>query len=199
MFGIDLMPRGVRTDSEISAWERREKVVRLRSQGTSVPRIAKECGTSTFTVQDDLRLVRAEWLRMVARNKAAWMAEALSDLNTLIRTAWEDYLGVGETVLGDTPRGRTRRRKKKDPRLLTVIADALKQRNAILGLGDQAAKDRMDEVLSKRTPKLLVIRDRQQAQDLVDVTQLVELDIRGQKIADENPDGAAGQSGELAE
>jgi len=113
---------------------------------------------------DDLRLVRGEWLRMVARNKAVWMAEALSDLNTLIRTAWEDYLGIGETVLAEHSKSRNpSAQEKKILGCLTVIADMLKQRNAILGLGDQAAKGSLDEVLSKRTPKLLVIRDRQQA------------------------------------
>ena len=41
----------------------------------------------------------------------------------------------------------------------------------------------MDAALGKRQPKLLVVRDRAQLETLVDITQLVELDIRGPKSA----------------
>jgi hypothetical protein len=47
---------------------------------------------------------------------------------------------------------------------------------AILGIGDRAARDSVDEFLGKKRPKLLVIRDRQQARELVDITKLLEIE-----------------------
>lgn len=119
------------------------------------------------------------------------MAEVLGDLETLITVAWEDYLAsdgaTKENVIETSEKGtktrRARKTRKRDPRYLGIIVDASKFKASILGLGDKAAVDRVDETLGKRQPKLLVVRDRAQLETLVDITQLVELDIRGPKSA----------------
>lgn len=182
---LDEAPNGRFVDDEVFILQRREQVVRLRAQRKSVSQIARLTDSNVATVTEDLKWVRQDWLRRIARNKTIWMAEALEAWENLISVAWEDYFGTGETVESQNAKGSGRRRKKKDPRLLGVISDALKQKCAILGLGDKAAIDRVDEVLGKKMPKLLVVRDRAQVENLVDITKLIELDIRGPKSADD--------------
>jgi len=181
---------------EVDVLQRRERVVRLRSQGSSYREIADACGVSVETVSADLKIARAQWLAKIARNKAAWMAEVLTDIQTVRSVAWEDYQTSGdpmqessvETSEKGTKRRRARKQRKRDPRYLSIILDADKLRAAILGLGDKAAQDRVDEVIGKRRPKILVVRDRRQLQDLVDVTKLVELDIREAPMPDQQGD-----------
>lgn len=186
---VQELPRGRITDNDVSIMQRREIVVRLRAQGQSLPQIANTVNAPLSTVKDDLNWVRADWLRKVARNKAAWMAEVLGDLETLVAVAWEDYLtsdgatketSVESTKLGTKTR-RSRKTRKRDPRYLGIIVDASKFKASILGLGDKAAQDRVDEMIGKKRPKLLVVRDRAQLESLIDVTQIVDLDIRGPK------------------
>jgi hypothetical protein len=177
------------TDDEVPILQRREQVVRLRAQGQSVRAIASQVGTSIQVVQEDLRWVKQDWLRRIARNKASWMAEILGELAAVAAIAWEDYLASGaatrensvETTKLGTKSRKSRKTRKRDPRYLSIIIDAEKFKSSILGIGDKTAVDRVDEVLGKKQPKLLVVRDRAQLQDLVDITQMVELDIRGPK------------------
>ena len=181
---------------EVDVLERRDKVVTLRSQGFSYRDIASACGVSIETVSADLKIARAGWLAKIARKKAAWMAEVLSDIETVRRVAWGDYLKSGdpmqetsvETSEKGTKRRRARKQRKRDPRYLAIIQEADKQRAAILGLGDKAAQDRVDEMIGRKRPRLLVVRDRQQVQDLVDITELVELDIREAPMPDQQGD-----------
>lgn len=177
------------TRNEVPVLQRREKAVRLRAQGQSIRAISTQLGVSTQTIQDDLRWVKQDWMRRIARNKAAWMAEVLGEIAEVAATAWEDYLASGaatrENVVETSDKGtksrRSRKTRNRDPRYLSIIVDATKFKAAILGLGDKAAVDRVDETLGKRQPKLLVVRDRAQLETLVDITQMVELDIRGPK------------------
>lgn len=188
---IEQFPTGIMTRNEVPVLQRREKAVRLRAQGQSIRAISSQLGVSTQTIQDDLRWVKQDWMRRIARNKAAWMAEVLGEIAEVAATAWEDYLASGAatrensvetTKLGAKTR-KTTKTRKRDPRYLSIIIDATKFKASILGLGDKAAVDRVDETLGKRQPKLLVVRDRAQLETLVDITQMVELDIRGPKSA----------------
>lgn len=204
---VQEIPRGRITDNDVSVMQRREVVVRLRAQGQSLPQIANAVNAPLSTVRDDLKWVRADWLRKVARNKAAWMAEVLGDLETLVAVAWEDYLAsdgatkenVVETSEKGTKSRRARKTRKRDPRYLGIIVDASKFKASILGLGDKAAIDRVDDVLGKKRPKLLVVRDRAQLESLIDVTQIVDLDIRGPKSYGDRlrkkPPAISGQEG----
>jgi len=182
----ELEPRGVITDNDVQTIQRRDLVLRLRSQGCSLPQIAKECGISLSLVQFDLRVIRADFLKIVARNSATWMSEVIGQLDTIIRVGWEDYLQsdkpAKETMVETSEKGtksrRSRKTRKRDPRYLAIVKDAIKDKASILGLGDKASVDRIDETLGKRRPKLLVVRDRSQVQDLVDVTKLLELEFQ---------------------
>lgn len=186
---IEQFPTGVMTRNEVPVLQRREKAVRLRAQGQSIRAISSQLGVSIPVVQEDLRWVKQDWLRRIARNKAAWMAEVLGEIAEVAATAWEDYLASGaatrensvETSEKGTKTRRSRQTRKRDPRYLSIIIDATKFKASILGLGDKTAIDRVDDVLGKRQPKLLVVRDRAQLADLIDITQMVELDIRGPK------------------
>jgi len=119
------------------------------------------------------------------------MAEVLGEIAEVAATAWEDYLASGaatrenveETSEKGTKSRRSRKTRRRDPRYLSIIIDATKFKASILGLGDKAAVDNVDAAIGKRQPKLLVVRDRAQLETLVDITQLVELDIRGPKSA----------------
>jgi hypothetical protein len=121
------------------------------------------------------------------------MAETLERLDAISAVAWEKFYaseaasvetGV-ETSEKGTKRKRYRKSRKCDPRFLNVVLDTEKFRANILGLGDKTAVDRVDEMLGKRQPKLLVVRDRAQLSELIDITQMVDLDIRGPRSADD--------------
>lgn len=184
-------PTGQMGNYDLPALQRREIAVRLRSQGLSLRAIANQVGVSIQQVSQDLKWVRQEWMRRIIRNKAAWMAETLERLDTLTAVAWEKFYASDaasveksvETSEKGTKSRRSRKTRKCDPRFLSIVLDTEKFRANILGLGDKAAVDRVDETLGKRQPKLLVVRDRAQLETLVDITQLVELDIRGPKSA----------------
>jgi hypothetical protein len=119
------------------------------------------------------------------------MAEVLGEIEEVAATAWEDYIASGEATVENavetsekgTKTRRARKTRKRDPRYLSIIIDATKFKSAVLGLGDKAAVDRVDDMIGKKQPKLLVVRDRAQLESLVDITQLIELDIRGPKSA----------------
>jgi hypothetical protein len=113
------------------------------------------------------------------------MADLLSDVEMVRRIALADYLDSDKpsrenSVETSEKAGEKRRTRKKtqrrDPRLLSIVLECDKHRAALLGMGDKAAVARTDEVLGKQRPKLLVIRDRQQASDLVDITKLLEVE-----------------------
>jgi hypothetical protein len=186
---LEPMPTGVMTRDEVPILQRREKAVRLRAQGQSIRAISSQLGVSIPVVQEDLRWVKQDWLRRIARNKAAWMAEVLGEIAEVAATAWEDYLASGaatrekaeETSEKGTKSRRSQKTRNRDPRYLSIIIDATKFKSAVLGLGDKTAVDRVDDVLGKRQPKLLVVRDRAQLAELIDITQMVDLDIRGPK------------------
>jgi len=137
------------------------------------------------------------------------MAETLERLDAIAAVAWEKFYaseaatvdkGV-ETSDKGTKRRVYRKARKADPRFLNVVLDTEKFRANILGLGDKAAVDRVDEALGKKQPKLLVVRDRAQLQELVDVTQMVDLEIRGPLNADDKrkkPVAISGQEDELS-
>ena len=155
----------------------------------SIRAIASQLGVARETVQTDLRWIRQEWLRKISRNKAAWMAETLERLDAVSAVAWEKFYAseaatvekAVETSEKGTKSRRSRKTRKCDPRFLSIVLDTEKFRASILGLGDKTAVDRVDEVLGKKSPKLLVVRDRAQLESLIDVTQIVDLDIRGPK------------------
>ena len=169
---------------EVLVAERRDKVMILRHKGLRYRDIAEECGVSLETVQSDFRAIRADWLRRIARHRAAWMADLLSDVEMVRRIALEDYLASDKPKRGDmvensdkgTKRRRSRKEMRRDPRFLSIVLECDKHRAALLGMGDKTALDRADEILGKKRPKLLVIRDRQQASDLVDITKLMEIE-----------------------
>ena len=182
-------PTGQMARDEVSVLQRRETAVRMRSQGQSLRAIASQVGVSIQQVSQDLKWVRQEWMRRIIRNKAAWIAETLERLDTLTAVAWEKFYASDaasvekavETSEKGTKSRRSRKTRKCDPRFLSIVLDTEKFRANILGLGDKTAVDRVDEVLGKKQPKLLVVRDRAQLESLVDVTQMVDLDIRGPK------------------
>jgi hypothetical protein len=170
---------------EIDVLERREHALRLRHQGGTYRDIARELGVSVDIIQEDFRALRNDWLRRIARNRAVWMSEILSDIMSLRAMAIEGYMRSvkpsKENMQEDSEKGsrsrRTRKTKNFDPRFLSIALDCDKQRAAILGLGDKAAVDRVDEMLGKKRPKLLVVRDREQASQLVDVSKMLELEF----------------------
>jgi len=184
---------------EIDVLDRREQALRLRHQGLSYRKIAASLGVSVDMVQEDFRALRLDWLRRVARNRAAWMAEVLSDVEMVRRIALEDYLAsdkpsMEKSLETSEKAGEKRRLRKKtlrrDPRLLSLVLECDKQRAAILGLGDKVALDHSEALLGKKRPKLLVIRDRQQASDLVDITRLLEVECAEPVQDGEVVDGA---------
>ena len=168
---------------ELEVLERRENAIRLRHQGCTYREIAKQLGVSIDIVQEDFRALRNDWLRRIARNRSVWMSEVLSDIMSVRAMALEGYMRSTKPSLEvmdeDGEKGgktrKTRKTRNYDPRFLSIALDCDKQRAALLGLGDRAAVDRVDEMLGKK-PKLLVIRDRQQAKDLVDITRLLEVE-----------------------
>ena len=177
-------PRGVITDNDIQTLERRETVIRLRAQRMSLPQIARQIGCSPSIVQQDLRYIRAEWQRKVARNRSIWLADILAEIEQIREIALNEFFEsdkpTKENMVENGEKGsrnrRSRKTRGKDPRYLAICQEADKQRVAILGIGDRAARDSVDEFLGKKRPKLLVIRDRQQARDLVDITKLMEIE-----------------------
>jgi len=168
---------------ELEVLERRENAIRLRHQGCTYREIGKQLGVSIDIVQEDFRALRNDWLRRIARNRSVWMSEVLSDIMSVRAMAIEGYMRSTKPSLEvmdeDSEKGgktrKTRKTRNYDPRFLSIALDCDKQRAALLGLGDRAAVDRVDEMLGKK-PKLLVIRDRQQAKDLVDITRLLEVE-----------------------
>lgn len=170
---------------DVDLLERREKVLRLRHQGGSYRDIAKACGVSLDTVYSDFRAMRQEWLRKIARARSVWMSELVGRVESLRELALQKFAESSDSTLEKsvessekgTKRRRARKWHKNDPRYLSIALECDKQCAAILGLGEKAAVDRVDEMLGKRRPKLLVVRDRAQASQLVDVSKLLELEF----------------------
>jgi len=191
--------QGVHLADEIDILERREHAIRLRHEGLTYRDIAKRLNVSIDTVQADFRALRTDWLRRIARNRAVWMSEILADVMALRAMAIEGYLrsikpSMEKSVETSEKAGEKRRVRKKtknyDPRFLSIALDCDKQRMAILGFGDKALVDRVDEMTGKKRPKLLVIRDRQPASDLLDITRLLEVECAEPVQDGEVVDGA---------
>jgi hypothetical protein len=191
---LDSAPRGWVVDNDVEILERRARIISLRSQRYSMPQIAAACGISVSQVQQDLRYIRAEWQRKVARNRAVWMADVLQDIEDVRSLAIDSFLKSDqptreksvETSEKGTKSRRARKTRQRDPRFLAIALECDKQRAAILGLGDKAAVERVDEMLGKKRPKLLVVRDRAQASQLVDVSKLLELEFAKPETAQED-------------
>lgn len=174
--------------------ERREKAIRLRYQGANYRTIAKECGVSLDTVNSDFRALRQEWLVKIARNRSVWMSEILSRIDYVREMAIQSFLAsdkptrevMDETSEKGSRNRRTRKTRGKDPRYLSIALECDKQSAAILGLGDKAAVDNVDGIIGKKRPKLLVVRDRDQASQLVDVSKLLELEFSEPLAASED-------------
>jgi hypothetical protein len=147
-----------------------------------------------FRVASTARYIRAEWQRKVARNRAVWMADVLQDIEDVRSLAIDSFLKSDqptreksvETSEKGTKSRRARKTRQRDPRFLAIALECDKQRAAILGLGDKAAVERVDEMLGKKRPKLLVVRDRAQASQLVDVSKLLELEFAKPETAQED-------------
>lgn len=184
---------------EIDVLERREEAIRLRHEGLSYRDIARKLNVSVSIIQEDFRAIRNEWLRRIARNRAAWMTEILSDVLSVRKMAIEGYKQSanpqkensgetgGKTSENATPKRRWRKKTRNyDPRFLAIAQEADRQRAAILGIGDKAAVENIDQTLGKKRPKLLVVRDREQAGQLVDVSRLLELEFAKPEAAQED-------------
>lgn len=175
---------------EIELAERRERVNRLRLMGWSVTQIARQVGVSHVTVVQDIAAVQRYWMNRAASHRSVWIAEELAALDVIEREAakaWaESAADVQETTVERTGEFRAdgseriRRRKIKtkrhrDARLLNTWLQCRKQREYLLGLlSPEQVKDLSGQF---RRPKLLVIRDRQQLADLVDVTGITTLEV----------------------
>jgi len=120
------------------------------------------------------------------------MAEALSKLDMTETEAWEAFhrsIGIEretmkETTEKETKRRVTKRQKAGDPRFLAIALKCQQQRSSLLGL---MTREQMKDVglIKVKKPKMLVIKDRQQGQDLIDVSQVVDA-----KVIDLPSDGA---------
>jgi len=180
------------SDSEVDLLKRREQVQRLRLQGLGLLDIAEIVGVTPRTVSADIRAICNYWMARCAQNRNVWMAEALSKLDMTETEAWEAFhrsIGIERETMKETTEEGTRRRVTKrqkagDPRFLAIALKCQQQRSSLLGL---MTREQMKDVglIKVKKPKMLVIKDRQQGQDLIDVSQVVDA-----KVIDLPSDGA---------
>lgn len=166
--------------SETDLLHRRERVAALRNQGRTVREIAAELCVDVATVSRDIKAVCNYYLSRIVQHRNAWMADALSKLDATESEAWAAFrrsTGVATEVTRETSDDGVKRRVTKknrpgDPRFLAIAVNCQKQRSLLLGL---LTKETANEVgrLAVRKPKMLVIKDRQQAGDLIDVSMVV--------------------------
>lgn len=175
---------------EIELAERRESVNRLRLMGYSVMEISRQLGVSHVTVCNDISAVQRYWMNRAAVHRSVWVGEELAALDVIEREAakaWaESTSEVQETTIERTGEFRAdgseriRRRKTKstrhrDARLLNTWLQCRKQREFLLGL---LTREQIQDLGGEfRKPKLLVLRDRQQVADLIDVTDIQTLEV----------------------
>jgi len=186
-------------EDDLVVLERREAVLRLRSRGQTLAQIAQALSVDVNAVHKDIVALRQDWQRRVARNRAVWMAEILSDIQHVRQVAFDEFYNSDqpekEQSVEDSDKGRKTRRSKKtrrrDPRYLSIVQEADKQRAAVLGLRDTAAKEAGDDLLLGKPPKLLVIRDREQASQLVDITEMLNIEM-AEPAAEESQGGELG-------
>ena len=171
--------------SEIELVERRARVADRRNQGWTLAKIADEVGVSTRTVASDVKWLVQQWEERAIRSRNAHMADMLSSLNTLEREAWAAFFRsvrpVEETKTKRDANGKVvhtetkKRNQSGDPRFMTVIDNILQRKAYLLGLMEKNDASGGADQIPKA--KILVVRDRQQLEDLVDVTSLLKLDV----------------------
>jgi len=170
--------------SEVDLLRRRERVAALRNQGWCVADIAQELGVDPGTVSRDIKAVCNYYRARIAQHRNVWIADALEKLDYTEREAWEAFrrsTGVvtertRETSGKGVKRRVTKKEKAGDPRFMAIAVNCQKQRSMLLGL---LTKEQGKEIgrIDLRRPKILVIRDRQQVADLIDVSEVETLEV----------------------
>lgn len=180
------------SDSETDLLLRRAKVGRLRQKGMTIKEICDELNLSEKTVCADIRAVCRHWLGRIALNHNVWVAESLEKLETAEQEAWQGYyrsIGPDKETMVETSddgvkRRVTKRQRYGDPRFLQIVLNIQRQRAVLLGL---MTKTQANEVgrFNVKKPKMLIIKDRQQAQDLIDVSAIGTSQVVDVKLKDD--------------
>jgi hypothetical protein len=123
--------------------ERRVRVSDLYRQGKAFYQIAKLLNVCVDTITEDMKAIRAEWRAQRLANMDEAVAEQLAKLDLTEREAWEAYRRscknaeirkTTKDALGRTHESKELRGQAGDPRFLSIVQNAVKQRRELLGL-----------------------------------------------------------------
>lgn len=170
--------------SESDILRRREQVAALRNRGFTVADIAKELNVDPATVSRDVKYVCNYYLSKIIQHRNVWMADALEKLENTEKEAWQGfYRSIGiitektREISDDGVKTRiTKKPKAGDPRFLALALKCQQQRSLLLGLLNKEQIRDIDRIGIKK-PKMLVVRDRQQHADLVDVSSIKTVEV----------------------